>query len=157
MAPGPIKASTQIAAVVLDDRAADRKPHPLPPLGREQRIEDALAIGRAIPVPVSSTETWTLPTAPVRLNRQDARLHRPHRVRGIVIEVEDHLLQLDRIARDGGKLLVEPGLDPDAVPLEIDAQQREYRVDEIVEIDRGFRVPSSLNIARTLSTMSPAR
>jgi len=43
------------------------------------------------------------------LNREDARLRGAHCVRGIHDEIEDDLLQLDHIADDGGKLLVEQG------------------------------------------------
>ena len=63
---------------------------------------------------------------PPRLDRQHARLYRAHRVCGIHDQSDDALLQLHGVAHDRGKLLVELRLDPHAILLQIEMQQRQH-------------------------------
>jgi hypothetical protein len=105
--------------MVLDDRAADRQPHPQAArLGRVERLEDTLGIGLR--------QTWTRiayrDQHPVRLgfagaDQQFARslADFAHRFNGIHDQVQDHLLQLDSVSGNARQTLRQSHLHRNAM------------------------------------------
>src|SRR3954454_4835275 len=74
------------------------------------------------------------------LNLELAPFDRAHSIGGIEDQIEYHLLQLHGVADYRGKLLIELRLDPYAFFLHVETHQRQHGIDQIVQIDRNFRV-----------------
>jgi hypothetical protein len=84
------------------DRSADRKSHAEAfGLCRAEAFEDAFRHGGSGPVPVSSTETTTLPEAREHPELPGAFGDPDHRFDAIHVQVQQYLPQLNSIAEDG--------------------------------------------------------
>ncbi len=123
----------------FDDGAADREPqaHPLR-LGRHERLEDALQVlgpNTRAAVGDGHDHARALPAAAAH-SELSLRLGPGHGVAAVDEEIQQHLLQLDPIARHGGKLRREVNAYADLTVDEVATHEREYLLDHLVHVDR---------------------
>ena len=88
-----------------------------------------------MPQPVSATTTVT-PSVPERRGERQRPAH-GHRLAGVERQVEQHLLQLVLVARQGGQLAPEVLDDGDLAELLLTAHQQHGLPDDLVEVELG--------------------
>ena len=129
-----------LAAVLLDDAVRDREPEPgaRPDLlRREERVEDALGDPRRDPGP-GVREDDPDPVAIER--RDDPDLLRScgtssSASRAFVEQVDEDLLELDRVAEDDELVRAEVEVDLDRAQPELLLHQRQRALDHLVDVD----------------------
>ena len=132
-----VRDGPQSPAVRLDDRAADRQPHPgAVRLRREERVEDLVLTRRRQADPGVRHDHLHVITA-LRA-RADGDLAPPlHALRGLDAvheEVQEDLLELDPVARHGWQVGGERGADRHAESQRLAAQEHHDVQDELIDV-----------------------
>src|SRR5262245_3440899 len=146
-----VRRDPELPAMDLDDRAADRKPEAHAVLlGREERLEEARRGAlRQAAAGVAHDELDGVAVAPDRLDRQLARRAVvAHRLEAVAHQVEDHLLELDRIHLDVERSVTEREAQRDALLARLDLGEVQRVADQRVQVRPP---PGSLGVADELA------
>ena len=126
--------------------------------GRKQGLEDLIEVGGINSNPgILDRHLHTIVPVQFGSYGQHSRLYRPHRIDGIHNQIQNHLLQLDLIAKHRRNLIVEFRFKINLMFSQIDVDQPQNCPDQFVDIDPDLSCVSFLNIDLTFLMMSLAR
>jgi len=133
----------KLTAVIFDDRATDRQPHPhAVGFGGEERLENALGVLRIDAVAGvldRDQEAGWLRGLSLQPQEPLTIRHRAHGVSRIGDQIHHHLAQLNRVGVNGHQALGQRCVDRDMVIFQIAAHEREHLADQRIDVKGGER------------------
>src|ERR1700741_3799759 len=129
----------ELSSVGFDDRAADREPHAHPfGLGREEGGEEAVEVRRGPPgTRIRHFDEYLVRRASAGGHVQLARsvVYLVHRLDRVEDQIQDHLLELDAIRRNGRHLVRQVRTQPDSASSQLVLREGDDFADCLVHVD----------------------